>query len=361
MLQARQTLLETEILSRNKHLLQYVQCEYEEEVDAFEGAPRSRPRLPYNALLEAMGAVLAQPPQQQQQQGDQRAPLVATFAWFFFDVVCKSIALQLQRTKRLEAGGAQSRADRVAPETLKLIERLVLALGQQLQARNWLSGPLVPAVNLHVALFLKDLLSLIDRGWCMDLISRYADCLQPGRGEERLVLGLKWKLLRIVADHPHYVPLNLPIPKKVPQASNVLASFFRNHFLAGLLIRSMRSCIVAEDAVVRQYACTVVREIIRKHDADARYQAPLLQKRLCRIYFPYVLVIVEHLSVLERVELAERRDWLVPVLWILKHSNRKTLMQKWWCGETTMTQMNFLRLLHLCVKVSATYVVVVVY
>ncbi len=331
-------------MGRNKHLLWYVQCEYEEEVESFEGLPRTRPKLLYNALLDALHAVFL--------VGERDATLVATFSWFFFDVVCKSISLNLHRAGKLEIGGAQSRADRVGADSMKFIEKLVLVLGQQVRARTWLTGPLVTAVNMHVALFLKDLLSLVDRGWCMDLISRYLECLQPPArgGEERLFLGMRWKVLRIVADHPHYVALNLPIPKKIQQASNVLVTFCRNHFLAGLLLRSMRSCIESDDAAVRQYASTVIREIIRKHDSDTRYKTPLLQKRLCRIYFPYILVLVENLELLQRVDMAERRDWLLPVLWILKHSNRKTVLQKWWCGETTMTQTNFLHLLLLCVK-----------
>jgi hypothetical protein len=50
-------------------------------------------QLLYNALLDALCAVFV--------VGDEQASLVATFSWFFFDVVCKSITLQLHRTKKV--------------------------------------------------------------------------------------------------------------------------------------------------------------------------------------------------------------------------------------------------------------------
>lgn len=341
----RMTMLEAEaVMSRNRHLVAYVQHEYEEDPDAFEGVPRARVRLPYQALAASMASVFSS-------DDGAAAVAVATCSWFFFDLMVKSIALHLHRSGTLSSGGAVPRDTRVARDSLMPVERAVLSAGRALRQRTWAMGALLPSLNTFVGLFLKDLLSLVDRGWAMDLLAQYLECLTPPANEERLFFGLQWKVLRIVSDHPHFVPLNLPIPKKLGPAATLCNSFYRNHFLAGLLLRSARSCLDSADVKVRQYAITVLRETMRKHDGDARYQVSLTKKRVVRIYFPYVLILLQRVEHMESsMDVAELRDWLLPLLWIVRYSNRRTVLHKWWLHDTIRSQRLFLRLLQLCVS-----------
>ena len=332
----------------NAHLRAYVNYEYEEDPEAFEGAKRARNKPLFQVLIDCLTAIYSG------RRGEEGTLIMlTTHIGFFFEITVKSIILHLEQRNKLVMKGAESRADRISSETLQSIEKLILLLGKQMSLRSWLAGPLCAHVNNVIAYFLKDLLSLADRGWAMELIYKFIERLAPlslRQEEEVLFSGMQWKVLRVVSDHPHYVPLCLPIPKKITSVAGIINSFTRNHFMSGMLLRAMRMSVASESLQIRQYAATVLRETMRKHDLDDRYQASQVRKRIARLYFPYLLILIENVESVGAMEQSEQRDWFVPMLWVMQYTNRRTVLQKWWSNETRKSQRGFLQLMQLAIK-----------
>ncbi len=328
---------------RNAHLVFYVEYEYEEDPLFFEGVSRKREKPLYMKLMHNLVTTF---------KANSNPTIFATHLWFYFDVCVKSIVIALNASKKLAAGGATPRTDRVDPAFLSCVEDLMVHLGGQVRARTWLVGPMVAHVNNVVALFIKDLLSVVDRGRVMDIFSMYLHSLMM-EDSVHVSGALQWRALRIVCDHAHFVPLNLPHPQKIVSVASIVKSFCGNHFLVGLVVRHFKVAL-AVGGQTRSFAVTMVRELLRKHDFDVRYKAPKVKKRVARMYLPLVLVIVSRCELIESWSFGsmsnEQREVLACFLWVLKHANRKSVLTRWWLSDTLRSQKNFLRLLQLSVK-----------
>ena len=324
--------------SRNPYLATYIDYEYEESFSSFEGTIRTRPRPLHEVLVERLSQLTRSSPAD--------APLIGKHLWFFLEIVVKSVTLHLHRDGTLNSGGTVPRSNRVSDAFLGGTLQLVLHLGKHVKERVWMTGPMAKHANKMIALFIKDLLSLVDRGWAMETFRVYLDMIQNGP----LAAELQWTALRIVSDHPHWVALSLPFAHKLaPNVQSILSSFYEHHFFIGLLLRYFR---LALGGPVQVRAVSVIRELLRKHDHDPRYQSSKLKERVARMYFPLLSIVLEKIELLGNgsMEEAVKQDLLISVLWLLKNVKRRKLLAAWWKSETIKTQRAFLVLMQLCAQ-----------
>jgi hypothetical protein len=231
----------------------------------------------------------------------------------------------------------EKRRDRVTAAVMKTICDLIALLSEQIVLRSWITGPLLAEMNDVVSFFIKDLLHLLDRGQLLNAFQMHLSRLSAA-GEKKasasLFSDLIWRSLRIVCDHPHFVPLCVPSASTLPTLStHVLSGLLARH-LAVALTAAGSSSSTGETSVANGAA--VLRELLRKHENDVRL-SERSRVRAARLHWTSAAAIAAAAPALleERVTSAFARDLAASFLWIVRSVSRKNLLVKWWAAETS--------------------------
>uniref|UniRef100_A0A8D2MTQ6 Dedicator of cytokinesis 7 n=1 Tax=Zonotrichia albicollis TaxID=44394 RepID=A0A8D2MTQ6_ZONAL len=235
-------------------------------------------------------------------------------AWFFFELMVKSMVHHLYFADKLEA----TRKNRF-PE--RFMDDVVLHLLSGFPSLQ--DTEMVERLNTSLAFFLNDLLSIMDRGFVFGLIKT---CYKQVNADKHCGLteanlaSLKLDFLRIICSHEHYVTLNLPCSLLTPPASpspsvssssgfstNVqdqkIANMFelsvpfrQQHYLAGLVLTEL-AVILDPDAEglfgLHKKVINMVHNLLSSHDSDPRYADPQVKARVAMLYLPLIGVIME--------------------------------------------------------------------
>uniref|UniRef100_A0A8C5LQ60 Dedicator of cytokinesis 6 n=1 Tax=Leptobrachium leishanense TaxID=445787 RepID=A0A8C5LQ60_9ANUR len=246
-------------------------------------------------------------------------------AWFFFQLMTKSMTLHLHTSERLDAPRKQRFPERFVDD----ISALVCNICTEITSRYFKDGELVERLNSSLAFFLNDLLSLMDRGFVFNLIRSYykqVPCLGKAQNANMLI-SLRMELTRIVCSHEHYVALNLPCgslsPPNSPSPSvsstasqgSVFSSpaqdktttnmfelsvpFRQQHFLSGLVLTEL--ALILEPDVegvffLQKKSISTLHNLLCSHDTDPRYSMPAVKECIARLYLPLISIVLETLS-----------------------------------------------------------------
>ncbi|KAN0034357.1 hypothetical protein ACTFIV_000860 [Dictyostelium citrinum] len=261
--------------------------------------------------------------------------------WFLLDIMTKSMALSLQPTGKLDTD--LGRENRFKIEFLENLNKLVLMLIPSQSD----GGMLVQSWEFFMKFpyFINNLFPLIDRGFLFNLIYNYITRIDP-TNEDLTMVTIKFNFLKITTDYDHYIPLNFPMLfKTLDSVSDLNLKFFKRHFLSVLLITEVEGCLKHNKMATRNQAIQTLKQLIKKHHYDQRYQAPEIREKVASIYFPYVLMIVEHYSIIKhQLEAKEVQEWLTVFIWILQYCSRD-LLRMWFTKETQKHQTNLLNLM----------------
>ncbi|KAK5576125.1 hypothetical protein RB653_007266 [Dictyostelium firmibasis] len=261
--------------------------------------------------------------------------------WFLLDIMTKSMALSLQPTGKLDTD--LGRENRFKIEFLENLNKLVLMLIPSQSD----GGMLVQSWEFFMKFpyFINNLFPLIDRGFLFNLIYNYITRIDPSN-EDLTMVTIKFNFLKITTDYDHYIPLNFPMLfKTLDSVSDLNLKFFKRHFLSVLLITEVEGCLKHNKLATRNQAIQTLKQLIKKHHYDQRYQAPEIREKVASIYFPYVLMIVEHYSIIKhQLEAKEVQEWLTVFIWILQYCSRD-LLRMWFIKETQKHQTNLLNLM----------------
>ncbi|XP_053439182.1 dedicator of cytokinesis protein 6 isoform X3 [Nycticebus coucang] len=241
---------------------------------------------------------------------------VLQHAWFFFQLMVKSMALHLLLGQRLDT----PRKLRFPGRFLDDIASLVGSVGLEVTTRVHKDMELAEHLNTSLAFFLSDLLSLADRGFIFSLVRAYykqvATRLQSAPNSAAL-LTLRMEFTRILCSHEHYVTLNLPCCPLSPPASpspsvssttsqsstfssqapdpkvtsmfELSGPFRQQHFFAGLLLTELALSLEPEAegaSVLHKKAITAVHNLLYSHDTDPRYAQTTVKARVAELYLP---------------------------------------------------------------------------
>uniref|UniRef100_A0AAR2KFJ5 Dedicator of cytokinesis 7 n=1 Tax=Pygocentrus nattereri TaxID=42514 RepID=A0AAR2KFJ5_PYGNA len=245
-------------------------------------------------------------------------------AWFFFELMVKSIIHHLYFTDRLES----PRKNRFPERFMDDITALVSTIAGDIVSRFQKDLELVERLNASLAFFLNDLLSVMDRGFVFSLIKTYWKQVSTKLYalQNPTLESLRLDFLRIVCSHEHYVTLNLPCSLLTPPASpspsvssatsqssgfsthvqdqkianmfELSVPFREQHYMAGLVLTELAIILDPEaDGMfgLHKKVINVVHNLLSSHDSDPRYADPEVKARVAMLYLPLIGIVMETL------------------------------------------------------------------
>uniref|UniRef100_A0A673IV93 Dedicator of cytokinesis protein 7-like n=1 Tax=Sinocyclocheilus rhinocerous TaxID=307959 RepID=A0A673IV93_9TELE len=249
-------------------------------------------------------------------------------AWFFFELMVKSIIHHLYFTDRLQS----PRKNRFPERFMDDITALVSTIAGDIVSRFQKDLELVERLNTSLAFFLNDLLSVMDRGFVFSLIKTYWKQVSTKLYalQNPTLESLRLDFLRIACSHEHYVTLNLPFSLLTPPASpspsvssatsqssgfstqvqdqkianmfELSVPFREQHYLAGLVLTELAVILDPEaDGSVpwmfglHKKVISVVHNLLSSHDSDPRYADPEVKARVALLYLPLIGIVMETL------------------------------------------------------------------
>uniref|UniRef100_A0A4W6G2V5 Dedicator of cytokinesis 9 n=1 Tax=Lates calcarifer TaxID=8187 RepID=A0A4W6G2V5_LATCA len=220
------------------------------------------------------------------------------YSWYFFEALVKSMAQYL-----IESGKVKlSRNQRFSASFHHTVETLVNMIMPHITQKYKDNLDAARNANHSLAVFIKRCFNLMDRGFMFKQINNYINCFMPG--DPKTLFEFKFEFLRVVCNHEHYVPLNLPMPfgkgrilrfqgEKLDYS--LTDDFCKNHFLVGLLLREV-SAALQEFREVRQISIQVLKNLMMKHTFDDRYTSKSQQARLATLYLPLFGLLQENVN-----------------------------------------------------------------
>uniref|UniRef100_A0A673IQ61 Dedicator of cytokinesis protein 7-like n=1 Tax=Sinocyclocheilus rhinocerous TaxID=307959 RepID=A0A673IQ61_9TELE len=230
-------------------------------------------------------------------------------AWFFFELMVKSIIHHLYFTDRLQSPRKNRFPERFMDDITALVSTIDLELVERL--------------NTSLAFFLNDLLSVMDRGFVFSLIKTYWKQVSTKLYalQNPTLESLRLDFLRIACSHEHYVTLNLPFSLLTPPASpspsvssssgfstqvqdqkianmfELSVPFREQHYLAGLVLTELAVILdpEADGSVPWCKVISVVHNLLSSHDSDPRYADPEVKARVALLYLPLIGIVMETL------------------------------------------------------------------
>uniref|UniRef100_A0A673BK57 Dedicator of cytokinesis 9 n=1 Tax=Sphaeramia orbicularis TaxID=375764 RepID=A0A673BK57_9TELE len=195
------------------------------------------------------------------------------YSWYFFEALVKSMAQYLIESCKVKL----SRNQRFSASFHHTVETLVNMMMPHITQKYKDNLDAARNANHSLAVFIKRCFNLMDRGFAFKQINNYINCFMPG--DPKTLFEFKFEFLRVVCNHEHYVPLNLPMPfgkgrilrfQDLQLDYSLTDDFCKNHFLVGLLLREV-SAALQEFREIRQISIHVLKNLMIKHTFDDRY------------------------------------------------------------------------------------------
>ncbi|XP_051562167.1 dedicator of cytokinesis protein 9-like isoform X2 [Myxocyprinus asiaticus] len=218
------------------------------------------------------------------------------YSWYFFEALVKSMAQYLMESGKVKL----SRNQRFTASFHHAVETLVNMLMPHITQKYKDNLDAARNANHSLAVFIKRCFTFMDRGFVFKQINNYITCFVPG--DPKTLYEFKFEFLRVVCNHEHYVPLNLPMPfgkgriqrfQDLQLDYSLTDDFCKNHFLVGLLLREVCGAL-QEFGEVRQIAIQVLKSLMIKHTFDDRYASKSQQARLATLYLPLFGLLQEN-------------------------------------------------------------------
>lgn len=219
--------------------------------------------------------------------------------WFVFEIILKSICLT--KTYRIESESIQ--------ELFELLIKLILKNTTNLRPTDSEISFACKECNNSLANFIKKSLNMSqNRKFFFKLINKYLELFQPCDKQD--LFELKFDFLRLICNHEHYIPLNLPNINYKKELS--LTNQFREcHFLSGILLSHL--CIALnESKEQRKILITILRNLLIKHSFDNRYANDKLKLAyISSLYVPLIDILMDNC---QRLGVSKTQAPLVPSL-----------------------------------------------
>ena len=253
---------------------------------------------------------------------------------FFFELMVKSMVEHLGSTHKLESPRKQRFPERFLEDIARLVTLVTgEILQQQHRPRDGKESKSAAALNVQLAFFLHDILSVMDRGFVFGLIRSYCRQLAEDKANHASdvlnVTSLKLDFLRILSSHEHLIALNLPYgssgvstsaassPSPSPSVSSstsqsslvstlvgvsassayaeLSAAYRQQHFLIGLVLSELAAVFELNSPALNARAANLVRNLLHAHDSDPRYSDADCKARVATLYLPLVGVLLDAL------------------------------------------------------------------
>uniref|UniRef100_A0A8C8FR99 Dedicator of cytokinesis 6 n=1 Tax=Oncorhynchus tshawytscha TaxID=74940 RepID=A0A8C8FR99_ONCTS len=214
-------------------------------------------------------------------------------AWFFFQLMTKSMSHHLFLSSRIDLPRRQRFPDRFVDD----IAALVGAISADVAGRYHKDLELVERLNSSLAFFLNDLLSLMDRGFVFNLIRSYYKQVHTHTGSNPSSLtALRMDFTRIVCSHEANFVISFSSMHQdqgVASMFELSVPFRQQHFLSGLLLTELS--LILEVFFLHKKAISAVHSLMCSHDADPRYTDPQVRAHIAQLYLPLIPIVMDSL------------------------------------------------------------------
>uniref|UniRef100_A0AAX7VL64 Dedicator of cytokinesis 8 n=1 Tax=Astatotilapia calliptera TaxID=8154 RepID=A0AAX7VL64_ASTCA len=240
------------------------------------------------------------------------------YAWFFFELLVKSMAQHVSQLDKYNIPRRSRFSDRFKDD----ITTIVSVVTRQFQP-----DCTSEKVNISLAFFLYDLMSLMDRGFVFHLVKNYCNQMSAKSVSMPTLISMRLEFLRILCSHEHYLNLSLffsspasapasPCPSISSQSSGscsfqeqqrILAlfelspEFKQQHYLTGLLLTELSAALDMESEGYgsTRRSINAIYSLLCAHDLDHRCIKPEVRAKVAALYLPLVGIIIESTNYLD--------------------------------------------------------------
>uniref|UniRef100_A0A7N8XS73 Dedicator of cytokinesis 8 n=1 Tax=Mastacembelus armatus TaxID=205130 RepID=A0A7N8XS73_9TELE len=233
------------------------------------------------------------------------------YAWFFFELLVKSMAQHVSQLDKRSVPRRCRFSDRFKDDISTIVE----------QAEK---------VNISLAFFLYDLLSLMDRGFVFQLVKNYCNQMSAKSVSMPTLISMRLEFLRILCSHEHYLNLSLffsspasapasPCPSISSQSSGSCSfqeqqrilglfelsqEFKQQHYLTGLLLTELSAALDMESEgnwcfQITHFENVCLCVLLCAHDLDHRCAKPEVRAKVAALYLPLVGIIIDSTNYLD--------------------------------------------------------------
>ncbi|NWI11369.1 DOCK8 protein, partial [Crypturellus soui] len=260
---------------------------------------------------------------------------VFKYAWFFFELLIKSMAQYVHNIEKQDNPRRTRFSDRFKDDITTIVSVVTSEIAALL-VKPQKETEQAEKINISLAFFLYDLLSLMDRGFVFNLIKHYCNQLSNKLNSLSTLISMRLEFLRILCSHEHYLNLNLffmtspsapasPSPSLSSQNSSSCSSFQdqkiasmfdlsseyrQQHFLTGLLFTELAAALDADGegiSKVQRKAVSAVLSLLSSHDLDPRCSKKEVKIKIAALYLPLVGIILDSLSQLHDFTISDTR------------------------------------------------------
>lgn len=248
------------------------------------------------------------------------------YAWFFFELLVKSMAQHVSQLDKQSVPRRNRFSDRFKDDITTIVSVVTAEIGTIL-VKQQKEVEQAEKVNISLAFFLYDLLSLMDRGFVFQLVKNYCNQMSSKTVSLPTLISMRLEFLRILCSHEHYLNLSLffsspgsapasPCPSISSQSSGSCSfqeqqrilglfelsqDFKQQHYLAGLLLTELSAALdmESEGGKVQRKAINAIYSLLCSHDLDHRCIKPEVRAKVAALYLPLVGIIIDSTNYLD--------------------------------------------------------------
>uniref|UniRef100_A0A7N8XLU8 Dedicator of cytokinesis 8 n=1 Tax=Mastacembelus armatus TaxID=205130 RepID=A0A7N8XLU8_9TELE len=242
------------------------------------------------------------------------------YAWFFFELLVKSMAQHVSQLDKRSVPRRCRFSDRFKDDISTIVSVVTAEIGTILVKQQKVEQ--AEKVNISLAFFLYDLLSLMDRGFVFQLVKNYCNQMSAKSVSMPTLISMRLEFLRILCSHEHYLNLSLffsspasapasPCPSISSQSSGSCSfqeqqrilglfelsqEFKQQHYLTGLLLTELSAALDMES---EGKAINAIYSLLCAHDLDHRCAKPEVRAKVAALYLPLVGIIIDSTNYLD--------------------------------------------------------------
>uniref|UniRef100_A0A3Q3SV84 Dedicator of cytokinesis 8 n=1 Tax=Mastacembelus armatus TaxID=205130 RepID=A0A3Q3SV84_9TELE len=248
------------------------------------------------------------------------------YAWFFFELLVKSMAQHVSQLDKRSVPRRCRFSDRFKDDISTIVSVVTAEIGTIL-VKQQKEVEQAEKVNISLAFFLYDLLSLMDRGFVFQLVKNYCNQMSAKSVSMPTLISMRLEFLRILCSHEHYLNLSLffsspasapasPCPSISSQSSGSCSfqeqqrilglfelsqEFKQQHYLTGLLLTELSAALdmESEGGKVQRKAINAIYSLLCAHDLDHRCAKPEVRAKVAALYLPLVGIIIDSTNYLD--------------------------------------------------------------
>ncbi|XP_056628526.1 dedicator of cytokinesis protein 8 isoform X1 [Triplophysa dalaica] len=250
---------------------------------------------------------------------------VYKYAWFFFELLVKAMSQHVSQLDKKTIARRNRFSDRFKDDITTIVNVVTAEIGSIL-VKQHKELEQAEKVNISLAFFLYDLMSIMDRGFVFQLVKNYCNLMAAKGMNIATLISMRLELLRVLCSHEHYLNLSLffsspasapasPSPSTSSQTSssysfqdNKIASMFdlsqdfkQRHYLTGMLLTELSTALdmESEGGRVQQKAINATYSLLCAHDLDQRCSRPEVKAKIAALYLPLVGIIIDSINYLD--------------------------------------------------------------